>query len=183
MKLTGFLDTMYTVRTSATFGGRQKASIMLRSCNSLVHRESGLKEKIPDWWRVKFLRHLPGSHDIYRPIEPPDYVGKTFEHKIVVPLRDTDTSGRLHHPSFVKYFIDNISIAAHRNFFPTLTNRNLDFCIKRLSMVHLSPTVIGDELCVESFVDPQYKSMIHCLVSKDDTLTWYGCLEYYENYP
>ncbi|XP_005095002.1 uncharacterized protein LOC101859847 [Aplysia californica] len=181
LKLTGMMETMYTIRSSATFGGRHRASIMVKSCNSLVHRESGLAEKIPDWWRLKFLRLLPEMPDNYRPVMPPDCLGKTFSHHVVVPLRDTDTSGRTRHPSYVRYLIDNISIAAYRNFFPALANSMHDFYIRRVSMVHFSPSVWGDSLVVESFLDPLDELMIHCFVSKDGEIKWYGCLEYYEN--
>ena len=181
MKLTGFLDSMWTLRTCASFGGRRRASIMVKSCNTLVHRESGLKENIPDWWKMKFITQLPDVHDNYRCIQPPNFVGKSYKYDLVVPLGDTDTSGRTRHASYVKYFIDNITIASHRNFFSILSTTIQDFIIKRLSMVHLSPTLIGDTLTVECFVDPQDEMMIHCFVSKDDLISWYGCLEYYQN--
>ncbi|GFO43403.1 hypothetical protein PoB_006990800 [Plakobranchus ocellatus] len=180
LKLTGMMDTMYTIRTSATFGGRQKASIMIKSCNALVHRESGLTEQIPEWWRHKFLRLLPTIPDNYRPIEPPNCVGKTFSHHVVVPLRDTDTSGRTRHPSYVRYFTDNISIAANRNFYPALSNMLHDYYTMRISVLHFSPSVWGDSLIVETFQDLENELKLHCFVSKGGHIKWYGCLEFYE---
>ncbi|CAL1529116.1 unnamed protein product [Lymnaea stagnalis] len=180
LRLTGMMDTMYTVRSSATFGGRQRASIMVKSCNSLVHRESGLTEQIPDWWRLKFLRLLPEMPDNYRPVQPPDSVGKTFSHNVLVPLRDTDTSGRTRHPSYTRYFQDNISIAASHNFYPNLANMLHDYYVMRISVVHFSPSVWGDSLVVETFQDPKDELKLHCFISKDGSIKWYGCLEYYE---
>ncbi|RUS68668.1 hypothetical protein EGW08_023569 [Elysia chlorotica] len=180
LKLTGMMDTMYTIRTSATFGGRQKASIMMKSCNTLVHRESGLTEQIPDWFREKFLHLLPEIPDNYRPVEPPNCIGKTFSHHVVVPLRDTDSSGRTRHPSYVRYFTDNISIAANKNFYPALANMLHDYYTMRLSVVHFSPSVWGDSLLVETFQDPKDELKLHCFVCKNGNINWYGCLEFYE---
>lgn len=180
LKLTGMMDTMYTVRCSATFGGRQRASIMVKTCNTMVHRESGLTEQIPDWWRLKFLRLLPEMPDNYRPIQPPDCVGQIFTHHVLVPLRDTDTSGRTRHPSYTRYFIDNISIAANKKFYQHLTNMLQDYYVMRISMVHFAPSVWGDSLIVETFQDPDDELKIHCFISKEGSIKWYGCLEYYE---
>lgn len=173
------MDTMYTVRSCVTFGGRQRASIMLKSCNSLVHRESGLTEQIPDWWRLKFLRLLPELPDNYRPIQTPDSIGKTFSHQVVVTLRDTDTSGRTLHSSYIRYFLDNISIAAYCSFYPTLVNIQ-NYYAMRISVVHFTPSVSGDTLAVNTFQDSDNELKMHCFISKDGTIKWYGCLEYYE---
>lgn len=180
LRLTGMMDTMYTIRSSATFGGRQKASIVMKSCNTLVHRESGLTEQIPDWWKMKFLRLLPEVPDNYRPVQPPDSIGKTFSHHVVVTLRDTDTSGRTRHASYIRYFLDNISIAANRGFYPNMANKLQDYYVMRISAVHFSPSVWGDSLVVETFQDLVDQLKLHCFVSKDGAIKWYGCLEYYE---
>lgn len=180
LSLTGMMETMFTIHSSATFGGRQRASIMLKTCSKLVHRESGLEEKIPAWWRAKFLPLLPKSPDNYKPVDPPDFIGKTFSHHVVVPLQDTDSSGRTRHPSYARYFFDNISIAANKNFYLQFSNKLHEHFVRRISMVHFEPTLWGDSLTVETFSDPDDDMMIHCFVSKGGMMCWYGCLEYYK---
>ncbi|CAG5123279.1 unnamed protein product [Candidula unifasciata] len=179
LKLTGMMGTMFTVCSSATFGGRQRASIMLKSCNSLVHRESGLSEHIPEWWALKFLRLLPEVPDNYRPVQPPDSVGKTFSYHVVVTLRDTDTNGKTQHASYIRFFIDNVSIAASQNFYSNLTKIH-DYYTMRISAIHFSPSVWGDSLAIETFQDPTDELKIHCFINKEGVIKWYGCLEYYE---
>lgn len=180
LNVIGIFDTSFTTSISATFGGRLKPSILIKNLNCLIHRESGLIEKVPEWWRTHFSNFLPALQE--KPVvkDPPEHIQNTFSHHLTVPLSDTDTGGRTRHPMYMRYFFDNISIASNRGFYRKFPGALSDYCVHKMSMAYYDSTHWGDALTVETFESKEEEELrLHCFTCMNGQVKWYGCIEFF----
>ncbi|PVD20731.1 hypothetical protein C0Q70_18892 [Pomacea canaliculata] len=180
LNCTGIADSTFTTNICVMFGGRLKPSIIIKSLNSLIHKESGLSEQVPQWWRTHFSMFLPTFPEKPQIPNPPENIQKTFTHHLTVPLSDTDTSGFTRHPMYVRYFFDNMSIASNRGFYKKFLGHLHQYQVKRLSMTSHGATRWGDALTVETCEDPEEEGLkIHCFTGKNGHVKWYACAEFF----
>lgn len=184
MNIIGISDTSFTTCMSVTAGGRRKPSIQVKSLNILRHRESGLIEQVPDWWRKAFACFLPTVPEKPHVADPPEDMANSFVHHITVPFGDTDTSGHTRHPYYIKYLFDNMSLALNRCLYSKLTARLHMYCVRKISVLAYGSSMFGDALTVETFENPKEEELrLHCFVYKAGQLQWYGCVEFFTPIP
>ncbi|XP_076469853.1 uncharacterized protein LOC143300180 [Babylonia areolata] len=181
LNIIGISNTTFTTCMSVMVGGRLKPSVQVKSLNVLRHRESGLLEQVPQWWRDHFSSFLPEFPEKPAVTHPPNDCGQTFIHHLTVPFSDTDTSGYTRHPSYLRYLFDNMSIASHRNFYDKFSaDRANDYKVRRLSMVAYGTSQFGDGLMVETFENLSEKDLrLHCFIGKNGAAVWYGCVDFF----
>ena len=180
LNIIGIADTSFTTCMSVMVGGRLRPSVQVKSLNVLRHRESGLLEHVPSWFRMHFSNYLPKFPE--KPVvqNPPEEVGPTFSHHLTVPYNDTDTSGYTRHPMYLRYLFDNMSIAFNRGFYTKFTNDLADYQVRRMSLVSYGMSQFGDALTVETFENPQESELrLHCFIGMNGTVLWYGCVEFF----
>nr|KAG5696603.1 hypothetical protein BaRGS_034064 [Batillaria attramentaria] len=179
LNVIGIADTSFTTCISMMVGGRLKPSIIIKNLNSVLHRESGLVEQVPMWWRTHFSNYLPKFPEKPVILNPPEVVGQTFSHHLTVPYSDTDTSGKTRHPMYMRYFFDNMSIASNRGFYRKFTDTH-EHQVRRMFMVSYGTSQWGDALTVETFENPEEEDLkVHCFVGKNGQIQWYGCIEFF----
>ncbi|XP_076449887.1 uncharacterized protein LOC143286164 [Babylonia areolata] len=181
LNVIGIADTSFTTCMSVMVGGRLKPSVQVKSLNILRHRDSGLVEQVPQWWRTYFTNFLPRIPEKPVVASPPREMGQTFSHHLVVPYNDTNTSGHTRHPMYVRYLFDNMSIAFNRFKYKKFTGDLADYQVRRLSLLSYGSTCFGDALTVETFENPAEEELkLHCCISKDGMIQWYGCVEFFK---
>ncbi|KAL8570496.1 hypothetical protein ACOMHN_034531 [Nucella lapillus] len=184
LNLIGISDTSFTTCLSVMVGGRLRPSVQVKSLNVLRHRESGLLEQVPQWWRTHFSTYLPEHPEKPAVNDPPKEIGQTFVHHLTVPYSDTDTSGYTRHPPYLRYLFDNMSIAYHRNFYDKFTCDLAEYKVRKLSMISYGSSHFGDNLMVETFENHNEKEQrLHCLIGKNGVAVWYGCVEFFPPEP
>ena len=182
LNVIGISDTSFTTCMSVMVGGRLKPSVQVKSLNILRHRESGLIEQVPDWWRRHFSNFLPKYPEKPAVPNPPEEMGPTFSHHLTVPFSDADTSGHTRHPMYLRYLFDNMSIASHRCFYRKFGNDLDGYLVRKMSLVAYGSTVFGDALTVETFENPHEEELkLHCFIGKSGCIQWYGCVEFFPN--
>lgn len=180
LNVIGISDSSFTTCMSVMVGGRLKPSIQVKSLNILRHRESGLIEQVPGWWRQQFSSFLPKFPEKPPVSNPPEEMGRTFAHHLTVPFSDTDTSGHTRHPMYLRYLFDNMSIATNRYFYKKFTGDLGQYLVRKVSLISYGSTQFGDAVTVETFENPQEEELrLHCFIGKNGIIQWYGCIEFF----
>lgn len=180
LNVIGISNSSFTTCMSVTVGGRLKPSVQVKSLNILRHRESGLVEQVPDWWRQHFSNFLPKYPQKPLVPDPPAEIGRTFAHHLTVPFSDTDTSGHTRHPMYLRYLFDNMSIATNRCFYEKFTSDLDQYLVRKISLVLYGSSQFGDALTVETFENPEEEDLkLHCFIGKNGCIQWYGCVEFF----
>lgn len=171
-------NTTFTTVTEMCCGGKLKPSVRLKNLHNMVSMHNDDQEKVPEWWRSKFepfLFERPNPVVVKDVAKPEDKYTQIFS----VPLSDTDVSERTRCASYVRYFLENSSIASNRGFYTTIGDFH-SFHIKRLSMLYYACSGWGHNLKSETWEDSE-PLKLHCLVSKENAPVWYGKMELYDD--
>ncbi|XP_041376315.1 uncharacterized protein LOC121388862 [Gigantopelta aegis] len=179
MKLIHIGENSFTILTELRCGGRQRPSIKVKSLYVLFNRKDGSKQAVPDWWREHFSKHV--SHSDGRPffITPFEKPNQTYSHVFTVPLVDTDVRLRTRCASYVRYFLDNASVASYKDFYSNISTSFHEFHIKKLCMLYRAPSSWGDTLTAETWEDPDDLLTLHCEVSDKGHRRWYGSMSFH----
>ena len=176
--LTSAGKTSYTTYSKLSCGGRMSPSITLENKHILVHKPTASIRELPDWWRNVYannLKEYPAKLEVIPALKP----DSSFPTSILVPLSDTDHNERTRCASYLRYFMDNTSVASRRGFYEHIKSTFHTFHIKRLSMYYYHASFWGDNLKAETWQmnDPHN---IHCLISSNSAPIWYGKMELHE---
>ena len=184
MKLIHIGKSSFTVLTELSCGGRQKPSIKVKSLYVLFNRKDGSKQLVPDWWREHFQKHIENTNDNNNnnrplhitPLKKPD---DTFSHEFTVPLVDADVRLRTRCASYVRYFLDNASVASYKDFYSNISMSFHEFHIKKMTMLYCAPSSWGDTLTAETWEDPKDVLTLHCEVNDKGRIRWYGSMTFH----
>lgn len=178
IKLDHIGNTTFTTVTEMCCGGKLKPSVRVKNLHNMVNINTENQEKVPDWWRSKFEPFLfERPHPvIVKDVNRPDI---THTHRFTVPLSDTDVKERTRCSSYVRYFLENSSIASNKGHYPNIGDFH-SFHIKKLSMLYYNCSGWGNDLTSETWEDSE-PFRLHCLVSRDDNPVWYGKMDLYDD--
>lgn len=177
VKLVYVGNTTFTTVSEMTCGGKMKPSIRLKNVHTLIHRQKQSVESLPDWWKNRFeIEEAEGKKITPLNIIPVQKPNNTFSHEFAVPLNDTDHTERTRCASYVRYFLENASIASRRDFYKNIKTNFHEFHLKRMAMLYFAPSCWGDVLLAESWDDDDPLTL-HCQVSKNQQMVWYGRME------
>lgn len=163
--------------SEAMCGGKMKPSIKIQNMHHAIDTNTRQPTVLPDWWKDKFSPDLPEFTPFS--VEPNVRPLDTHVHMFAVPLSDADTSGHTRCASYVRYFIDNASIASSRSFYKNIANSFHEFHIKKMSMLYFHPSKWGQTLTSETWEDDKKRLKLHCIVRKDEIPVWYGNMEFF----
>jgi acyl-CoA thioesterase FadM len=180
IKLTGVGDSSFTTVSEVSCGGDLKPSIRIKNLHTLVQIGERKKVPLPSWWKEEFQPILKENNvtsllDVKPQLKPE----KTFQHEFSVPRHDTDYSAHTRCASYLRYFMENSSIASHRGVYRNINTSFHDFHIKKVTMLYVSPSCWGDSLVSETW-EGEVPLTLHCQIRKKDTphdVVWYGEME------
>ncbi|GAB1607012.1 uncharacterized protein LOC115222976 [Argonauta hians] len=178
LKLSHISDTALMTTTGLICGGKMKPSIIVKNIHAVVRADTSKACTLPDWWLAKHRKNLvdPIKPYIVNPQQPQS---ETHDHVFSVPLTDVDALSHTRCSSYVRYFAENASIASLKDFYPVVSTKFHDYCISRMSMLYFGPTTWGDILVSRTWEDQRNPDALHCNVSKDSKVQWYGCFEFH----
>lgn len=178
MKLSHIGDHSFMTTAGMLCGGKMKPSIYLRNVHAVVSADKLKTCSLPEWWLQKHEKNLTEPVKPYL-IDPPAVPSKTYDHIFTVPLIDADVHGRTRCASYVRYFIENASIASWKDFYPQTSTKFHNYCISRISMLYFGPSTWGDTLISKTWEDDIKPYTLHCNIIKDGKPVWYGCFEFH----
>nr|XP_022345394.1 uncharacterized protein LOC111137955 isoform X2 [Crassostrea virginica] len=179
-KLVGVGDSSFTTVSEVACGGDLKPSIRIKNLHTLVQIADRKKTALPQWWKKEFELLLEENKttsllNVAPKLKPPH----TFCHEFAVPLHDTDFTAHTRCASYLRYFVENSSLASHRGFFKNIKTSFHDFHIKKVTMLYVSPSCWGDSLVSETW-EGEAPLTLHCQICKKDRpheIVWYGEME------
>ena len=177
--LTSAGKSSYTTLSKLSCGGRMAPTITVENKHILVHKPTASIRELPDWWKKLYANDLTNHRPKLEviPATKPDF---SFPTSVLVPLSDTDHNERTRCASYLRYFMDNTSVASRTGFYEHIKSTFHSFHIKRLSMYYYHASFWGDDLKAETWQmnDPHN---IHCLISRSSAPIWYGKMELHES--
>ncbi|KAK3086632.1 hypothetical protein FSP39_021227, partial [Pinctada imbricata] len=155
-------------------GGSMSPHVTLQNTHTLIHRkENNRVEPLPEWWTNRFKvqpENLIKPTNVIQGTKPQE----TFQHVFGVPLGDTDSTQMTRCASYLRYFVENASVASKLGFYKLGTNFH-DFHIKQMSLLYIAPSYWGDSLMSETWEDKDDELSLHCMVSSHDHRpVWYA---------
>lgn len=181
ISLTCVGKSSYTTLSELSCGGKMEPSIRVQNKHILVHKPTANIQELPDWWKKRYsnkLNYLTPRFEIV----PVDKPRNTFPTSVLVPLSDTDHNERTRCASYLRYFMDNTSVASRRGFYKHIRSAFDTFHIKTLSMYYYRATFWGDSLKSETWqMDYDSPHNIHCLISSNSAPIWYGKMELHDS--
>ncbi|XP_052831340.1 uncharacterized protein LOC106879066 isoform X1 [Octopus bimaculoides] len=178
LKLSHINDNSLMTTCGMICGGKMKPSIIVKNVHAVVKADTAKSCNLPDWWLVKHKKNLTDPVKPYL-IKPQEVPAETHNHVFTVPLTDVDALSRTRCSSYVRYFAENASIASLKDFYPQISTKFHNYCISRMSMLYFGPTTWGDVLVSKTWEDATNPYTLHCNISKDSLLQWYGCFEFH----
>ncbi|XP_061163517.1 uncharacterized protein LOC133172605 [Saccostrea echinata] len=182
IKLVGVGDSSFSTVSEVACGGDLKPSIRIKNLHTLVNIGERKKVALPHWWKNEFESMLEENKQTsLMNVEPAFKPLSTFRHEFAVPSHDTDFSDHTRCASYLRYFVENSSIASQRGFYKKIKTSFHDFHIKKVTMLYVSPSCWGDSLVSETW-EGDAPLTLHCQISKKDTphvVVWYGKMEMY----
>ena len=175
--LCGVGNTSFTTQIGMSCGGSMKPSMRVQNMHTLIHRKENKVEELPEWWMNRFQVPEEKQTDrlnILHAQKPQD----TFSHSFGIPLSDTDISHMTRCASYLRYFIENASIASKHNFYGNVQSNFHEFHLKRMTMLYISPSYWGDWLESETWQD-DHPLTLHCQITSLSSKqpVWYAKME------
>lgn len=178
IKLSSIGKTSFTTFSELSCGGKMSPSITMENVHCLVHKPTASIHELPQWWIDRFSPNLKNPNaklEVTPAIKP----SSSFPTSVLVPLSDTDHNERTRCASYLRYFMDNTSVASRKAVYEHIKSTFHEFHIKRLSMYYYRASFWGDTLQAETWqIDSPLK--IHCLISSNSAPIWYGKMELHE---
>ena len=172
MKLGHIGNTTFTTVLSLMCGGKMKPSVRIKNMHTLINFHHNKVEELPEWWKNMFLTDALKDKQYLINVAPKQLDGKAFTHHFCVPLSDTDIFQKTRCSSYLRYFVENASIASSREEFKVLKNNFHEFHVKKMKMLYFEPTCWGDELVSQCWEGEDLK--LHCQVLKEGRPVWYS---------
>ena len=179
VKLINIGNSTFTTASELSCGGKLKPLIRLRNVNNIVHKKTQKPELLPDWWVKKFLPFVQSTSKQKLIIEPVMKPDNTHRMDFTVPLSDTDHNEKTRCSSYMKYFLNNTSVASRTEKLLHIKSSFHEFHIKRMSMLYTGASQWGDTLSSEIWQSDKPLTL-YCQVSRDGTPLWFGQMDLHE---
>ncbi|KAK3610403.1 hypothetical protein CHS0354_008692 [Potamilus streckersoni] len=178
IRLSQIGETTFTTHTEMYCAGRAKESILIKNMHAFVNSMSNEPMPVPDWWRNRFDKYALDKDKTPLTIKYESMPSNSHQISLQVPLSDTDVTERTRCASYVKYFLNNASIASNKSFFKNLKTTFHEFHLKKLYMLYFGPSFWGDSVTSYAW-EEENPLILHCSVKKDEMYLWYGRIEFY----
>ena len=178
IRLCSIGNTSFTTFSQLFCGGKMSPSITMANKHCMVHKPTACIHELPEWWKNKFTPILE-SPSVQLEVTPEVKPNTSFPTSVFVPLSDTDHNERTRCASYLRYFMDNSSVASKKAFYEHIKSTFHEFHIKRLSLYYYRASSWGDTLSVETWQKDKPQE-IHCLISNNSAPIWYGRMELHE---
>lgn len=178
IKLASIGKTSFTTFSELSSGGKMSPSITLENVHCLVHKPTASIHELPEWWKDRFSASLINPAPKLE-VTPAIKPSSSFPTSVLIPLSDTDHNERTRCASYLRYFMDNTSVASRRAFYEHIKSTFHEFHIKRLSMYYYQASFWGDTLTTDTWQTDDPLD-IHCMITNNSAPVWYGKMELHE---